>query len=93
MRGRYLGICYEISSFIGPPFSSSASLLVIVLTAIIHKKQKEEKQAFALYAAFKHGNDSAESRILSGELVTNNVGSGSDERVYFLLIHATSNYM
>jgi hypothetical protein len=30
--------------------------------------------------------------ILSRVLVTNNAGSGLDERVYLLLIHTTSNY-
>jgi hypothetical protein len=30
--------------------------------------------------------------ILPRVLVTNNAGSGSDERIYLLLIHTTSNY-
>jgi hypothetical protein len=40
-------------------------------------------------------NDLLKSRnlILSRVLVTNNAGSGLDERVYLLLIHTTSNYM
>jgi hypothetical protein len=63
-----------------------------LLAAIIHNKQNEEKQALALYAPFQDGNDSAEIRIFSRLLVTNNVGSGLDERAYLLLIRTTSKY-
>jgi hypothetical protein len=48
---------------------------------------KVEYDDYEIWNAYTWSN-----KVLSRVLVTNNAGSGLDERVYLLLIHTASNY-